>query len=86
MAGPPGEAAGVPPPEDPQATICSCMNVSLAQITHAMKANDLRTAADVARATRASTGCGGCRPELEAVVVRHAEARHEPLVAPVHRD
>lgn len=67
------------PTEDPLATVCSCMSLTLREITGAMRANDLRTVEDVARHTRASTGCGGCKPELAAIVARQAEVVAEPL-------
>jgi ferredoxin-nitrate reductase len=70
-------AAG--PPQDPQATACSCMDVSVGKIAAAIKAGDLRTVADVARQTRATTGCGGCRPEVAELLERHISSTAEAL-------
>jgi len=44
------------------AQVCSCNNVSKAQVCEAIRANDLRTVAEVKTCTRAGTGCGGCLP------------------------
>lgn len=49
------------------ATICQCNNVSKGQI-RACWEKGARTADEVARETRASTGCGGCRSALEGIV------------------
>jgi ferredoxin-nitrate reductase len=63
-----GGAPAADAPEDPKATVCSCMDVSLGEIQTAIRARGLRTVAEVARHTRASTGCGGCRTEVAAIV------------------
>jgi ferredoxin-nitrate reductase len=42
--------------------ICTCQTVSRTTIERAIQAGGLRTIEEVARATGASTGCGGCRP------------------------
>jgi assimilatory nitrate reductase electron transfer subunit len=49
------------------ATICQCNNVSKGQI-RACWEKGARTADEVSRETRASTGCGGCRDALEGIV------------------
>ncbi|MEO3824450.1 FAD-dependent oxidoreductase [Actinomadura sp. B10D3] len=49
------------------ATVCQCNNVSKGQIRACWQAG-ARTAADVARETRASTGCGSCRGAVEGIV------------------
>ncbi|RPI49459.1 MAG: NAD(P)/FAD-dependent oxidoreductase, partial [Acidobacteria bacterium] len=56
--------------------VCDCNNVSKAQIIEAVLqgARSIRAVCD---ATRASTGCGSCRPEVEAIVALACE-RLEP--------
>jgi nitrite reductase (NADH) large subunit len=53
-------AAGMALPDSAQ--VCSCNNVSKAQVCEAIRNNELRTAAAVKTCTRAGTGCGGCMP------------------------
>jgi nitrite reductase (NADH) large subunit len=45
-----------------EAQICSCNNVSKAQICNAITAKNLGTVDEVKNCTRAGTGCGGCLP------------------------
>lgn len=52
-------------PDD--ARVCDCNNVSKAQIIEAVLQGAGSTRA-VCDATRAATGCGSCRPEVEAIV------------------
>ncbi|HWI70626.1 MAG TPA: FAD-dependent oxidoreductase, partial [Baekduia sp.] len=66
--GTPGAEA---PPPDPDATVCSCNAVTAGAIDRAIAARGLTTVAGVARATRASTGCGGCASEVRAILERH---------------
>jgi sulfite reductase beta subunit-like hemoprotein/bacterioferritin-associated ferredoxin len=63
------EAADARDPESMSdaARICDCNNVSKAQIVEAVL-QGARSVRAVCDATRASTGCGSCRPEVEAVV------------------
>jgi len=63
---------GAPEAETPvripdAATICQCNNVSKGQI-RACWEKGARTADEVTRETRASTGCGGCRSAVEGIV------------------
>jgi ferredoxin-nitrate reductase len=67
--------------EDPRTTVCSCMAVSQGDIVAAIRDGDLRTVAQVAERTRASSGCGGCRGDVAAVLAAHREATREPLAA-----
>jgi NAD(P)H-nitrite reductase large subunit len=64
-------STALPPPtaaEAPDtARICDCNNVSKAQIIEAVL-KGARSVQAVCDATRASTGCGSCRPEVEAIV------------------
>jgi NAD(P)H-nitrite reductase large subunit len=56
--------------------VCDCNNVSKAQIIEAVLQGARSTRA-VCDATRASTGCGSCRPEVESIVALACE-RLEP--------
>lgn len=49
------------------ATVCQCNNVSKGEIRACWQAG-ARTAAGVARATRAGTGCGGCKDAVEGIL------------------
>jgi NAD(P)H-nitrite reductase large subunit len=66
-AQPPAEA----PPPAPDTTICSCNAVTAGEIDRAIAARGLTTVAGIAKATRASTGCGGCASEVRAILERH---------------
>ena len=59
-----GQAAGAgvlgAMPDDAQ--VCSCNNVSKAQICQAIRDKDLTTLDEVKTCTKAGTGCGGCVP------------------------
>jgi NAD(P)H-nitrite reductase large subunit len=59
------------PPPDPDTTICSCNAVTAGEIDRAIVARGLTTVAGIAKATRASTGCGGCTGEVRALLERH---------------
>ncbi len=50
---------------DPSTNVCSCQGVTRGEIVHAIRDRKLTTVPEVAEHTRASTGCGGCRPDLE---------------------
>ncbi len=76
-AGGPVEAATV----DPAQTVCSCQGVSQGEIEHAIRDRDLTTVEQVATATRASTGCGGCRADVAAILARVRASGREPLAA-----
>jgi len=77
-AGADGAGAGAPPDEN--ALVCSCNSVTRGTIESAIRANGLTTVAAVGRATRASTGCGSCAGDVEAILAEHA-ARSEPTAA-----
>ncbi|MBA9005641.1 FAD-dependent oxidoreductase [Thermomonospora cellulosilytica] len=59
------------------ATVCHCNNVSKGQI-RACWERGARTADDVARQTRASTGCGSCRDAVEGIVAWLDEQESAP--------
>lgn len=50
------------------ALVCSCNEVTAGAIRDAIRARGLTTVTQVANATRASTGCGGCAAEVRAVL------------------
>jgi NAD(P)H-nitrite reductase large subunit len=76
LDGPPAEH-GVPAP--PTALVCSCNGVSREEIERAIVAGGLERIEQVAAATAASTGCGGCRPGVEALLAQARERVREPL-------
>ena len=55
------------PAADPGPRICFCMKVHLATLEAAIAAG-ARSVAGLRDATRASAGCGTCRPDLEAIL------------------
>ena len=65
--------------------VCSCNSVSAGRIREAVRGG-CATAAEVAAATRASTGCGDCRGVVEALVTATASRtpprRHVPVQDP----
>jgi ferredoxin-nitrate reductase len=71
MAG--GDGLEASPPEGgwDEVTVCSCNAVTAGEIDRAIVARGLTTVAGVAKATRASTGCGGCTGEVRAILERH---------------
>jgi ferredoxin-nitrate reductase len=65
--------AGPPATEDrgdPDLNVCSCQGVTRGEIADAIRERRLTTVAEVAEHTRASTGCGGCRADVEALLAR----------------
>jgi len=55
---------------DPATNVCSCQGVSHGAIEHAIRDRGLTTVDQVAEHTRASTGCGGCRPDVAEILAR----------------
>ena len=72
-------AGGAEPP--PSALVCSCNGVSRDAIERAIATGGLERLEQVAAATGASTGCGGCRPVVEELLASAHERRREPLAA-----
>ena len=60
------EVDGGPGPRDE--LVCSCQGVTRATIDRAIERGGLRSVEEVAGATGASTGCGGCRPAVERIL------------------
>jgi ferredoxin-nitrate reductase len=72
LLAPPGTAPT--PAPDPQAVVCSCNHVSAATIDAAVRARGLTTVAQVANATGATTGCGGCAADVRALLAHHSSS------------
>ena len=53
---------------DPETNVCSCQGITRGQIIHAIRDRALTTVEQVAEHTTASTGCGGCRPDVTALL------------------
>lgn len=64
----PGSGAG-----DPAGTVCRCAGVSGAAIQEAA-VDGCGTVAEVSKATRAGTGCGGCHEDIKGIIERHFQA------------
>jgi ferredoxin-nitrate reductase len=67
----PGAAA---PAVRADAVVCSCNQVSAGAIDDAILARGLTTLSQVAKATRATTGCGGCAAEVRDLLARHSSS------------
>lgn len=52
---------------DDDAQICSCHNVTKADIVEGVKSGTCKTIADVKSCTKAGTGCGGCMPLIQTI-------------------
>jgi ferredoxin-nitrate reductase len=61
-------AGAAPPPLDVDAVVCSCNRVTQGEIVRAISGRGLATVAEIGNATRAGTGCGGCAPDLAAIL------------------
>jgi ferredoxin-nitrate reductase len=70
-----GEAAAEDP--SPSAIACACNAVTTGQVLEAIRRGGVSTLAGLGRATLAGTGCGGCAPDLEALLARSARSRRE---------
>jgi ferredoxin-nitrate reductase len=72
---PGGVDASAPPPAacaDDGALVCSCNAVTRGEIVSAIRARGLTTVVQVGRATHATTGCGGCARDVEAILAERA--------------
>ncbi|MCX8073045.1 MAG: nitrite reductase large subunit NirB [Candidatus Binatia bacterium] len=63
---------------DDAATVCSCHNVSKGAICAAIRQQQLTSLAEVKRATRASTGCGGCAAAVQEILEAELAAGGAP--------
>lgn len=68
-----GGAASVDALDD-DSQICSCNNVTKAQICSAIKDQNLTTLGELKTCTKAGTGCGGCIPLVTSLLNRELEA------------
>jgi ferredoxin-nitrate reductase len=71
LLAPPGARVGDAAAIDPGELVCSCNQVTAGAIDEAIRARGLATVVQVANATRATTGCGGCAAEVGALLERH---------------
>jgi NAD(P)H-nitrite reductase large subunit len=55
--------------------VCYCFRVEKSRIVSAIEGG-CRTVDDLSAKTRASTGCGGCRPDLEDLIRFYGEENH----------
>lgn len=80
--GPVGGSAETPVRIPDRATICRCNGVTKGDLVQAW-ADGSRTVEDVARTTRATTGCGGCTSPVCGILdwLRAAEPASPPLAA-----
>jgi NAD(P)H-nitrite reductase large subunit len=71
--------APVPAPSTDDDLVCSCNGVTRGSIVRAVKARGADVAV-VADATGATTGCGGCRPEVEQLVATAGDGDRAELI------
>jgi ferredoxin-nitrate reductase len=70
----PGFVASTSGPADDSAVVCSCNSVTRGEIIRAIRARALTTVIEVGNATRASTGCGSCARDVEAILNERARS------------
>jgi NAD(P)H-dependent nitrite reductase large subunit len=76
-------AAGPPPQSVPDsALICNCNGVTKAQIVESVLGG-ARSLRAVCEATRAATGCGSCKPEVQATLELACQGLAEPALLDV---
>lgn len=49
-------------------TVCFCMAVTEKQIRDAIVSKKLKTVDEVSKATKAGTGCGGCKDAIQKIL------------------
>ena len=67
-----GAASAAPIDLDPAITLCSCNDVTVGEVQAAIRRDGLSTVAQVGRQTRATTGCGSCTTDVQALLARAA--------------
>jgi NAD(P)H-nitrite reductase large subunit len=67
-----GGSAGKPLADDPEATVCSCNEVTVGEVQTAIRRDGLSTVAQVGLRTRATTGCGGCTGDVQELLAAAA--------------
>ncbi len=73
----PGAAALLVPSDTDEAIVCTCNRVTAGQIKEACRAGH-HSVAEVACATRATTGCGGCLGAVRSLLSREVSNQAEP--------
>lgn len=73
LDGPDQLDAGATTSNDPQRTVCRCAGVSAASIGDSVE-DGCSTVAEVSKATRAGTGCGGCHDDIKGLIEKHFQA------------
>lgn len=63
---------GAPAPRQDSRLVCACMGVTEKVIERAIRENRLKTVEEVTHYTKAGGGCGGCIPDIEAILKRVA--------------
>jgi len=63
------DAGAAPVTSQPDHLVCSCQVVSSGEIRSAIAEFSLTTVEGVSERTGASTGCGGCRPDVEKLLL-----------------
>ncbi len=64
--------------------VCTCFGITEDEIEHVVRDNNLTTAEQVTNYCKAGGGCGGCIPEIEAIIDRiQAELKAAATPAPV---
>ena len=53
---------------DPGAVLCSCLNVGVNTILHAIETQGMMQVAQISEALGAGSSCGSCRPEIQALI------------------
>lgn len=67
---------GLPPrarPKPGEPPVCVCCQVPEAEIERAVREGHLTTVEEVTEATKAGSGCGSCRPDIEEILSRLKE-------------
>jgi ferredoxin-nitrate reductase len=67
-------APATAPRAESDAVVCTCNQVTAAAIDEAIVVRGLTTVAQVANATRATTGCGSCASDVGAILARHSSS------------
>ena len=75
IVGKPGEGASGLDSLDDDSQICSCNNVTKAQICSAITDQNLTTVGELKSCTKAGTGCGGCLPLVTSLLLVFIAAR-----------
>jgi NifU-like protein len=72
---------GIASKEPEEKIICECFGVSDREIERAIRENKLTTVEEVTNYTKAGGGCGGCHPEIQAILDR-VRAESKPAAKP----